>query len=265
MTYEQKLVLAKLTIKAGLENSRNPAVMCSFGKDSMVVLHLVNTFKRLKVIFHREPFQHHKYDYANRVMKEWDLHVIDYPPSSTAAAEVGSDMEVVNYYQIGARTVHLPTGLKHEDKGPDTLCALTEIYGKPTGTFNYPFDLVFHGHKSVDSDPIMGDVPLFSDVAMNIGAPSAAFPIRHFTHADVWRYIEENNIPIHHDRYEKRDGEWVEKDDKTNNPDYIGCCYACMSQNTGNSVHCPKWGLTVSNVSSQLRWAPKLEASYLKR
>ena len=111
----------------------------------------------------------------------------------------------------------------------------------------------------------MGDVPLFSDVAMNIGAPSAAFPIRHFTHADVWRYIEENNIPIHHERYEKRDGEWVEKDDKTNNPDYIGCCYACMSQNTGNSVHCPKWGLTVSNVSSQLRWAPKLEASYLKR
>ncbi len=61
MTYEQKVALAKLTIKAGLENSRNPAVMCSFGKDSVVVLHLVNTFKRLKVIFHREPFQHHLY------------------------------------------------------------------------------------------------------------------------------------------------------------------------------------------------------------
>lgn len=264
MTYDHKLHLAYLTIRSALGNSRNPAVMCSFGKDSVAVLHMVRSFKNLKVIFHREPFQHHKYEYANRLMKEWELHVIDYPPNGTAMAEGGSDVEVVNYYQVGTKTVYLPTGLRHEDKGAATLCALTEIYGKLTGSVNYPFDLVFHGHKASDNDPILGKVPFFADVALNSDAPNIAYPIRHFTDADVWRYIEENDIPIHHERYEKRDGEWVEKDDKTHNPDYIGCCYSCMSKNTGNNVHCPKWGLTVSNVSSQLRWAPKLEASYLK-
>lgn len=264
MTYEQKLALAKLTIKSGLENSRNPAVMCSFGKDSIVVLHLVRQFKKLKVIFHREAVQHHKYEYAHRIMRDWDLHVLDYPPSATALSEGNGHLDVVNYYQIGSKTCYLPTELHSEDRGPDTVCALTDIYGKMTGTVNYPFDLVFHGHKASDADPILGRVPFFADVVLNVDAPNAAYPIRHFTDEDVWRYIEENEIPIHHERYEKRDGKWGDSEDKNQHPHYVSCCYACMSKNTGNNVHCPKWGLTVSNVSSQLRWAPKLEASYLK-
>jgi len=41
MTYDQKVSQAHSLIKSALENSRNPAVMCSFGKDSIVVLHMV--------------------------------------------------------------------------------------------------------------------------------------------------------------------------------------------------------------------------------
>lgn len=265
MTYEHKLSLARKTITSALENSRNPAVMCSFGKDSMVVLHLVRQFKNLKVIFHRESVQHHKYEYANKVMRDWNLHVIDYPPSATALSEGNGHMDVVNLYQVGSKTIYLPTELHHDDKEQDTVCALSDIYGKMTGTVNYPFDLVFHGHKSSDSDPILGSVPIFADVAFNSDAPNIAYPIRHFTDNDVWAYIEDNNIPIHHERYKKQDGVWGDSENKDAHPHYVSCCYSCMSKNTGNNVHCPKWGVTVSNVSSQLRWAPKLEASYLKR
>jgi 3'-phosphoadenosine 5'-phosphosulfate sulfotransferase (PAPS reductase)/FAD synthetase len=252
-------------IDAVLSESVNPAVMCSFGKDSIAVLHLVRQHKKTKVVFHREPLQHHKYAYANRMMQEWDLHMVDFPPSGTAMNESEKETEVVNYYSIGRQTAYLPTGMRQTDAGKDTLCALNEIYGKPTGTFSYPFDYVFHGHKSVDSDPILGDVPLQADIAKNIGSASAAYPIRHFTNEDVWRYIEENNIPIHHERYEKIDGQWVERDDKTDNPDYISCCYSCMSKRTGNNVYCPKVGFYVSNVSSQLRWAPAMNLNYLNQ
>lgn len=264
MTYEDKVTQALGLISRTIGHYRNPATMCSFGKDSIAVLHMVRQVFNTKVVFHREPFQHWKYDYANCIIKEWNLHMVDFPPVSTAMNESELETEVVNYYSIGARTAYLPTGMRQTDTGKSTLCALDEIYGKPTGVFNYPFDAVFHGHKSVDSDPIIGDVPLQADVAHNVGSASAIYPIRHFTNEDVWRYIEENNIPVHDTRYEKIDGQWRERDDKTDNPDYISCCYSCMSRRTGNNVHCPKLGCSVSNVSAQLRWAPAMNLPYLK-
>lgn len=263
MDYEGKLKAAQSLIASVLANAKNPCVMCSFGKDSIAVLHMVMQQKKLKVVFHREPFQHHKYDYANSIIRDWDLHVIDYPPLATAVNESDAEFEIVNQYQAGNRYVYLPTGFR-QSSGSGAICAFDDVYNKPTGTFNYPFDIAFHGHKSVDVDPILGAVPLNSDVAMNVGSISAAFPLRHFTNADVWRYIEENEIPIHHGRYEKVNGQWQEREDKTNNPDYISACYACMSKKSGPSVYCPKLNCNVSNVSAQLRGQPAMNLEYLK-
>jgi len=264
MTYEQKVLQAHGLIKSSLQHSRNPAVMCSFGKDSIVVLHMVMAFRKLKVIFHRHQFQHHRYDYANKMMRKWDLHVVDYAPSGTAMSENEAETNVVSYYQVGQKPVYLPTGLIQDHNSKDTLCALDDLYGRPTGIFSYPFDLVFHGHKSVDVDPVLGAVPLFSDVAMNVGSVSAAYPIRHFTNDDVWRYIEENDIPINHAAYEMKSGKWTSREDKSSSPDYVSCCFSCISAKTGNSVYCPKLGCSVSNVSNQVRWANKPDLSYLK-
>jgi hypothetical protein len=231
----------------------------------MVVLHLVMSIRKLKVIFHRELIQNHRYDYANRMMREWGLHVLDYPPASTALVENENEFNVVSYYQAGKALIYIPTGTVYEDRGADTVCALSDLYAKPTGGMAYPFDLVFHGHKTTDSDPVAGDLPLHADIVSAVDSPNSVFIIRHFTDEDVWRYIEENKIPVHTDRYEKADGKWRNKADRTNNPDYIACCYACMSKKTGNNVYCPKFGATVSNIADKLRWAPPLDYSYLKR
>jgi 3'-phosphoadenosine 5'-phosphosulfate sulfotransferase (PAPS reductase)/FAD synthetase len=91
------------------------------------------------------------------------------------------------------------------------------------------------------------------------------FPIRLFTDEDVWRYTEENHLPIHHGRYENVGGTWRERDDKTDNPDYVCACTACMVQGGAAEVPCPKLnGQLVSNVSDQLRWSPKERPSYLR-
>lgn len=265
MEYREKVDHAHNLIRQVLAQAVNPCVMCSFGKDSIAVLHMVRQTADLPVVFHREPFQHHKYEYANRMIRDWDLHVVDYPPMATTVSESDTELEIVNQYQAGNRYVYLPTGLRPMVPGQKMLCALDKIYHKPTGTFNYPFDIAFHGHKSVDVDPILGAVPLNSDVALNIGSISAAFPIRHFTNDEVWRYIEENGIPIHDSRYEKLADGWREREDKTDNPDYINACYACMSEKSGASVHCPKFGCNVSNVSGQLRRTVKPQLEYLKQ
>lgn len=266
MELPEKTDHALRVIDIALGAFKNPVVMCSFGKDSMVLLSLVRQVRpSLPVIFHREAMQPHKYAFANRVISEWALKVYDYPPCRTEIQEGGGELEIVNHYQIGHQTCALPTGIRDPgDSVPFSCCALDEIYGKPFGNFSYPWDLVFHGHKSSDVDPVLGKVPLASDFARNTESASACFPLRDFTDADVWDYTEKNYVPIHHERYEKVNGAWRERDDKTHNPDYISACTACMWSSGPKAVPCPKLnGLLVSNVSAQLRHAPKLNLSYL--
>jgi hypothetical protein len=265
MTYQEKVAYAHRVIEAAMASAKNPAIMCSFGKDSMVVLDMVRRHATLPIIFHREAFQPHKYRFANKVIDQMGLTVYDYTPCHTAVQESGDEVEIVSYYNIGSKTSVVPTGIRAPQEGESFVCGLTDIYLKPLGTFAFPWDFVFHGHKSSDIDPIYGPIPINSDFAHHLGYVSAAYPIRFFTDEDVWRYTEENDVPFHAERYEKVDGVWGEKADKTFNPDYMAACTACMKKGGPNSVPCPKKnGLYVSNVSEQLRWADKIDPVYMR-
>ncbi len=265
MTLDQKIQRAKTLSRAVIRRALRPAVMSSFGKDSMVLVHLLRSEGyRLPVIFHREPFLPRKYAFARKVTALWNLTVYDFPPLETAVQRKGDAWEIVNYYPAGLKPVMLPTGLVPPAEGERPLCALHDLYLKPTGTFNYPWDIVFVGHKSCDTDPIYGAVPLAADFARNIGSASGAFPLRDFTDEDVWAYHGRFNLPIHHERYEQVDGAWRERDDKRHNPDYFPACWACMVPD-GSAVACPRLGgAQTANVSSQLRWAPRERHAYMQ-
>lgn len=250
-------------IDTALMQFKAPAVMCSFGKDSLVALHLSMRVKRLPVIFHREPFFPRKYAYANSVIEAWDLDVYDYPPSGTAIQEKDGEVEIVNYYTIGQATCALPTGVIHPKEGERFICGLKDLLLKPRGTFAYPWDMVIHGHKSSDVDPFHGAVPLAADIGINLGSASPVFPIRNWTDDDVWEYIERHDLPIHHDRYEKVMGKWMESPDKTLNPDYLPACTACMRRG-GGPVRCPKFNCEVANVSAQLPWTEPQKMAYME-
>lgn len=260
-----KVESARAIIATALAHFTLPAVMCSFGKDSMAVLHLVRQQRDLPVIFHREPFQPAKYAYANRVIMEWDLTVYDFPPEKTAVQEGGGELEVMNYYSLGGgHNCALPTGVRAPLAGEKALCGLRDLYGKPTGTFAYPWNAVFHGHKSADVDPVMGAVPLHADYALNVDCATAIFPLRDWTDADVWAYLEQSGAPLHTERYLKRaDGTWKERTDKTHNPDYLTACTACMRSDGPRAVPCPRLaGQLVQNISSQLRRVKLPELAY---
>ncbi len=265
MNLTDKIEAAKKLVAQVMGETQRPAIMSSFGKDSMVLLHLVRSLgHKLPVIFHKEPFMPKKYRFARKVINLWDLTVYDFAPNATAVQQNGEDFEIVNYYPGGARPVVLPTGICAPAKGEAPLCGLHDIYLKPIGTYAYPWDAVFVGHKSSDHDPIYGDVPLAADFARNLGSASAAFPLRHFTDEDVWAYHAQFDLPIHVERYEKTKTGWRERADKTQNPDYFPACVDCMRQG-GKAVPCPRLGgALTSNVAAQLRWAPKETPAYLQ-
>ena len=250
-----------------LDTYKTPAVLCSFGKDSVAMLHLLRSCgHNFPVVFHREPFFPEKYRYANRLIDEWNLTVYDYPPSRCELQEGGGEVEVLNYYDLAnGETMALPTGVRPPvvgSKPSSFICGYKDLLCKPKGTMQHRWDVLFHGHKSSDVDPVLGAVPLKVDVAHNARCAAAAYPLRHWTDADVWAYLETHGVPIHEERYEKVGGTWREREDKTLNPDYFPACTACMKKG-GGEVYCPKIDLQVSNIAEKLPWVQLQRPAYV--
>lgn len=259
MTLSEKVEQAKKIVTDCLAGVERPVIACSFGKDSMVMLDLLRRMgKQLPILYWKR--EHHfpaKNAFANRMIAEWELETYDYPPLFTQVVKKDDKIEVVNNFQVGrAKWISVPSGIIAPKDGEKFLCALNDMYGKPTGSFNFPWDCVLIGHKSSDIDPLQGAIPLLVDVTDT--EPKVMFPLRHFTDADVWEYTKEFAVPQDMNRY-KENGE-----DVAFNNDYYPACTACMNPEGPETVWCPKLNQPVENVSQSLNWvaAKSLRHSY---
>lgn len=259
---------AALRLMAGvLETHAKPVVLCSFGKDSMVLLHLVRQMRsNIPVLFHREPFMPRKYAFANRIIQEWDLTVYDYAPNSVAVVKVGDEIEIMNHYQNGwlgdqPTFTYLPTGIVPPVEGQPFLCGKVDLLEKPTGGFSWPWDLGFIGHKGTDADAINGPIPLRVDLVQTPNGCDMAYPLRHFTDADIWEYHRRFNVPVHGTRYDVNNG-YREFADKRDNPDYFECCTKCFDRDQPAVVRCPKTGLEINNISAFVKYEEPFKREY---
>lgn len=263
MTLDEKIAKAKVLISTRIKKYKNPIVFSSFGKDSMVMLDLIKkTGHKLPLIFHREPYGAKKYEFSNSVILENDYSVYDYPPLYTKIAKKNDDIEIVSFYQIGKEASYMPTGVK-EPIDDNFLCSLNDIYNKPKGTFSFPWDLAFVGHKNTDTDPILGDVPLKDNIHYSASC-TFVFPLIDFTNEDIWNYAEKERIPINLKRYNKYN-KYKEFDDITYNPDYFHMCTRCIDRDKEEFVVCPKTGESIPNISYQLSYIEPITLPYFRR
>jgi phosphoadenosine phosphosulfate reductase len=81
----EKLEFSKRLVKKSLSEHDNPIVACSFGKDSMVVLHLVRQFKPdIKVIWNNTLIEYpDTYEFARQIAKDWNLQIFEAKPRKT--------------------------------------------------------------------------------------------------------------------------------------------------------------------------------------
>lgn len=257
---EDKLIQTESTIKKALSRYDDPVLMCSFGKDSMVLLHILLAMGYdLPIVFHRDPWFPKKYEFADEIIRRWNLTVFDYPPLTTSLWEGKSLMAFTNHYQVGLRkggtpaTLDLPKNILPPEEGTRWLCGLKDLLRRPTGFFNYSWDAAFLGHKNTDEDQIAGKVPLSCDIKQNNGeGPDGVFPMRDWNDDDIWEYTERFNVPVQMTRYAKKDGKWSELDDKTYNSDYWHACIKCCDKREPKTVHCPLLDLEVTNISDTI-------------
>jgi len=83
--FEKKILRANVLIQKALRKHKTPVVACSFGKHSMVVLHLVRQqLPNIKVIWNNTGVEYpDTYNFVRRIREEWTLQVIEARPTTT--------------------------------------------------------------------------------------------------------------------------------------------------------------------------------------
>jgi 3'-phosphoadenosine 5'-phosphosulfate sulfotransferase (PAPS reductase)/FAD synthetase len=236
--------------KALISAADTPALMCSFGKDSMVLLHLVReTIGLVPLIYHRHPWFTFKNEFADHVINSWALEVYDYPPMACGVKVNADRLELVSRYPFGlSGMMDIPLNTEQPVPRRPFVCGLEFIRRPKTVVAQFPWKSVLIGHKSSDVDPYEGAVPLKSDTAV-VGHTKIAFPLRDWTDTDVWEYIEKHKVPYDKRRYHGR-GELA---DKWCNPDYIHACTNCVDpRETQDTVWCPKFKRQVRNLGDEV-------------
>lgn len=226
-----------------LSKCERPALACSFGKDSMVMLYLVRQFRPdIPVLYFKGLPHPTKHLFAARISRELALDIrLPEPKYKDLIAKDGK-VELIEVYEVApGRLVYFPIEPEPDYvPGPGYACAVDKFM---TATIPAPmsFDALFVGHRGDDIDPTFGKVPLVSSVFEAEGFRTI-YPIKDWTEADIWEFSREVGIPQNEARY---------AGDMRANNDYHEMCVNCLKK-TGADAYCPKAGRRIPQTGAQL-------------
>jgi hypothetical protein len=167
---------ARNAIRAKLEAAQNPALFLSFGKDSLVLLHLVREAGGDPRLFW---FGNKLPSHAHRIINDWNLTVFSYAP----AVRYRVEDTLISEYSVGDGRFPVARDISVDgEKVPATT----------TPFFAYDADVTFWGYKVSDRHPL---VTATLEPEIQLGPTRMVAPLYHFTDEEVLRMIEEFEIP----------------------------------------------------------------------
>lgn len=211
---------ARQTIRTALAGAQSPAVLCSFGKDSLLVLALVRELRTdVPVIWFRTGFDE---EFAKRIIREWKLTAYSPSPADVYLLTDGREQTIIHEYDFGGTRLPVAVDLVDGDR-----CSLTR-FPRRTPAMVYPFDVVFTGYKDSDAHWLKGDVPMF-DKGQRLDRAQIVTPIRHMTDEQVREALHNLGVPLA----------------ATN--DELPLCTHCMTAGPGE-VYCPERGGFIPSI-----------------
>lgn len=233
---EEKEAQALALIGEQLSAALSPIVLCSFGKDSLVLLHLCLRIRKVPVLCFRFAKFHEKHAQAARVIQDWDLEVYDLWPRTVTEYQHGAFFEVLHGYSTGqGGVIYLFSGIRaRRNEETRYLCAVDDLLCRPKSHgHDYPWDCTFHGHKGTD-DPEIGTLGAIVEPVSPLGGTRLVVPFIDWTDDDIWDYIRRYDLPYDRQRYELKD--------EAVSPDKYPTCFRCLDTRTiGELVDCPKY------------------------
>ena len=214
-----------------LDATVNPCVGCSFGKDSMVMLHFIREQRPdIPVVYFRRLEQGSKHAFAERMVREWNLN-ISYPPFRyrDLYGKLGH-VEILDVFEVApGRFIVAPLEPQSALELDQPFACGMDLLQEPVIPWTSDFDAIFIGQRMDDKDIIMGD-NLIDEEVKRSGDFQYLFPLAKWTSKDVWDAVRRYEIPVNGARY-------VDHKLEANN-DLWNLCTQCLS--TDRLVVCPK-------------------------
>lgn len=229
-----------------LQRYHRPALLVSFGKDSMVLVHLFASRGWPVLVLWPAHVAPSRWAHAFAMIQKYQLRVHFIPPQAVAFKRTGAAVHLVTSYQTGGgNPVVWEQALVHTDRG---RCAVEDLLPQPAGEVRGDWDVLVCGQKDGDTDFAGGKLSRVFDVLQNPGGADLAFPLREWSDDDVWEYLNRHDVPVDGHRYDR--GSRSEIDSIFTSNDWVPACIKCCDPREPETVFCPRLKVTISNRST---------------
>lgn len=135
-------------ITEALNGAQHPAVLCSFGSDSTLLLHYARQARRDIPAYY---FGDSLPEPAQRLVIDDDLTILSYAPADRYLVPQGDGLALIEEYDFNSQRVPVVSPVV---KGPRETCT-AESSGQRTPSFCFPHDVVLWGYRATDSNELI--------------------------------------------------------------------------------------------------------------
>jgi hypothetical protein len=173
------------TINAELTTAQSPAVLLSFGKDSLLLMALARQVRTdiTAIWFDDGTTDRHA---AEAIIRDWSLTCYTYGPANIYTVEDSGRLAVISEYSINGTLLPLVTDVVVGDG----VCLQTI---QRTPSLYMPFDLLLSGYKDCDTHWLADGTLLYPE-GLVVGGARLIAPLRTLTDAEVLNWLNQLNV-----------------------------------------------------------------------
>lgn len=267
-----RVIGALRLLRTALEGAQHPAILCSFGKDSMALVALASRFGVRRVLYLEDRDEIVDEEHKARVIARYKLDVIPMRSGRGVFYSVGGEPYLLAFPFVSpSAALPVPTNVNPWSGIGPFMCIDDRLRAAHGAVLPHPVDVVIHGFKRCDFEG--GSCRMFVDrlpeplrtaAIERIGATDACtdlvdhnlrvvYPLLDWSHDDVWDFLEAYNIPTSPLMY----------DGRARRPFTHQVCYRCHDPNGPAIVRCPKTGESIMNLGGGGEW--EFGLAYLTR
>jgi 3'-phosphoadenosine 5'-phosphosulfate sulfotransferase (PAPS reductase)/FAD synthetase len=246
--FRSKRAHALHLIESMMRDAIRPAILSSFGKESLVLIALARELGLTAEFAYFElGLVAEKHAFARRTIDGLALNVTHLIPHYTFLIRGLTDTSLAYTFKLtSGAEFHIAITFE-EGSEENLICGLDSSLQRIGSHPAYPWDILISGRRDSDVDISLGSLRWHNTVQSLEGNSAIVMPILNWTDQDVYHYLRWQQIEPDLIRYEQAGHSFRSHSDMRNNPDHAPYCIRCFAAVRGADVACPKFKRTITS------------------